>query len=105
MITIGQVTELDSEPLYNCTVCGRPVFEGQRVREYAGCMAHQDCPPAARTMLLERAESYARDSRTFGDSIKLGRPLPDAERWQLVYRIVADELRKAAASIGQGGGR
>jgi hypothetical protein len=32
--------------LHNCTVCDGPVFEGQRVRDYAGCIAHYGCVPA-----------------------------------------------------------
>jgi hypothetical protein len=34
------------EPLENCTACGKGIFEGQRVRDYAGCRAHYGCVPA-----------------------------------------------------------
>jgi len=35
-----------AEPLHDCMECGHPIFEGQRVRDYAGCVAHYACVPA-----------------------------------------------------------
>ena len=32
-----------AEPLHSCTVCGGSIFEGERVRDYAGCTAHYGC--------------------------------------------------------------
>ena len=52
--------------------------------------------------LRERAESYARDARTFRDAAQLGQPVVSAEhdaRWATVYSVIADELRKVAAEV------
>lgn len=54
--------------------------------------------------LRDRAESYAMDARKFADSVRLaGGPLTGSvesdQRYALIYRTVAGELRKVAASI------
>ena len=34
------------EPLADCGICQLPVFEGERVEEYAGLMSHYGCAAA-----------------------------------------------------------
>ena len=48
---------------------------------------------AVKDVLHDRAESYARDAARFAD---MG---GENERWAPMYRTIADELRKVAASL------
>jgi len=34
---------LAGEPLHDCAECGLPIFEGQPVREWGGCLVHPEC--------------------------------------------------------------
>ena len=57
---------------------------------------------SAADLVRTQAESYASDARKFSDAGKLGKPILSAEQdahWALVYRTVADELRKCAAEL------
>jgi hypothetical protein len=55
--------------------------------------------------LVERAESYWQDAKKFRDYAKIhGKPmLSEAEdaNWASVYFVIAEELRKVAASLGE----
>lgn len=46
--------ETDTGPVTDCTICSRPIFEGQRVRDYAGCLAHEICAGFAGVGTRER---------------------------------------------------
>ena len=57
---------------------------------------------SAADLVRTQAESYASDARKFSDAGKLGKPILSAKQdahWALVYRTVADELRKCAAEL------
>jgi hypothetical protein len=54
-----------------------------------------------RAALLERAESYSGDARKFSDMPSKPGVLTDSEskRYAIMYRTIAGELRKVAASL------
>jgi hypothetical protein len=88
--------------------CVRPPrpFEYPAIRMHVDTyrMAQMSGADAVRDTLRDRAESYASDARKFADMPKLGQTSDvltgeDCKRFAAMYRTIADELRKVAASL------
>ena len=65
-----------AEPLHSCTVCTGAIFEGERVRDYAGGTAHYGCvretPAGLEAVKPEPAQEPEQEPAARGEPAEVG---------------------------------